>query len=458
MSEINSAPLNDQLNQILAEVSGQCAAYINSTATSANRRRQLLQAGGTVRITADIASEDPASIGANLAAAERSGELAEKLKALGLELVPGSVSSNSVINVAPAPPPPSDDGGDSLSAGAIAGIAIAGLVVAAAALGGYVYYRKKKQGAPATQEPYKGQNMFSPNPAFDEETGQALPDPKGSQGGREISNAENPMFGSEEAGGDGGNPLYGGGGGDSPLAPGAVRTRGDTSAENPMFGGDNEGADPANPLFAGGDESPVRAGQIYAGDVDRSPTAPQEFSNQMFRGEGILDSQDVRPEDVNPMYETNQSQLSAPGSPGGYGGPTDSAAASAAPPSTMMSARSRQESAKEFPASNPMFAAGFESEEEEMYDASGNVANPMYQSARSAMTGSRDDLMATADSMGGEYGDAAAAAPAAAGARGSSSGQPFANPLAGQEAADDDGDNPLFAGSSDPKPAGQRRL
>lgn len=115
-----------------------------------------------------------------------------------------------------------------------------------------------------------------------------------------------------------------------------------------------------------------------------------------------------------------------------------------------------------------------------MADATGAMANPMYQSAHSgAASSSRADLMATASSMGdGEYGDAAAAAEApttAAAARPSSSGQPFSNPLAGgvgEAEAEEEasgagaGANPLFQqqqGSSKPptnvgmKPAGYRR-
>ena len=42
----------------------------------------------------------------------------------------------------------------------------------------------------------------------------------------------------------------------------------------------------------------------------------------------------------------------------------------------------------------------------QMQDASGAMANPMYQSARSGMTGT-EDIMRTADSMGGDYGEPA---------------------------------------------------
>jgi hypothetical protein len=81
----------------------------------------------------------------------------------------------------------------------------------------------------------------------------------------------------------------------------------------------------------------------------------------------------------------------------------------------------------------------------QMVDASGAMANPMYQSAQSGQ--SREDIYASAGSMGGDYG---AAAPTAAGpAGGSSSGQPFSNPLAGGDGGGEEeeeaGQNPLFA-------------
>lgn len=51
--------------------------------------------------------------------------------------------------------------------------------------------------------------------------------------------------------------------------------------------------------------------------------------------------QDVRHEEgANPLFATNQSQLSAPDSPGAYGGAPAAAAPSV--PQSMMSARSRQ--------------------------------------------------------------------------------------------------------------------
>ncbi len=69
-------------------------------------------------------------------AAFADGSLAEKLRALGLDL--SDVAFVSGTNVNPAPPPPSDDGGSSLSGGAIAGIAIGGV---AAALAGALPFR-----------------------------------------------------------------------------------------------------------------------------------------------------------------------------------------------------------------------------------------------------------------------------------------------------------------------------
>ena len=159
----------------------------------------------------------------------------------------------------------------------------------------------------------------------------------------------------------------------------------------------------------------------------------------------------------NPLYETNQSQLSAPDSPGRYAAPP-----SASHAQSQLSARSRQESAQEFPAANPLFTGGgkglLDSDDDvsfvwwwrgechkspgvkagispsrrvlphlsstplQFVDASGAVANPMYQSARATASG--DDLMATADSMGGDYGGGdAAATTAAAASRPSGSGQ-----------------------------------
>ena len=97
----------------------------------------------------------------------------------------------------------------------------------------------------------------------------------------------------------------------------------------------------------------------------------------------------------------------------------------------------------------------------QMVDASGAMANPMYQSA----TGSQEDLMATADSMGGEYGEQPSSSSAVARQASTRSGQPFSNPLAGQGAEEEEegGANPLFAGSQQAatnlsfKPAGPKK-
>lgn len=59
-------------------------------------------------------------------AAFADGSLAEKLRALGLDLSDVAFVSGTNVNPTP-PPPPSDDGGSSLSGGAIAGIAIGGV-------------------------------------------------------------------------------------------------------------------------------------------------------------------------------------------------------------------------------------------------------------------------------------------------------------------------------------------
>ena len=206
-------------------------------------------------------------------------------------------------NAAPPAPPAGND--DVLSAGAIAGIVIGAVVLAAAAAGGFFYWRRREARAAAAR-PVKTGDMFSTNPAYDAEVAAAAAAaaaaaPKSGKssrqvgvGGREadpseladapscclracllvtlsnptlithsptkllqISSAENPMFGSEEAGEAGGNPLFAGGaaggrGDDSPLGPGSVKTgREMSSAANPMFGGEDAG-DASNPLYGGG--------------------------------------------------------------------------------------------------------------------------------------------------------------------------------------------------------------
>lgn len=472
VADVNAEPLNGQINEILSQITQQCTALINTTATSGTAQRRSLMATN-IKITSRVQSNDPAAVQQAVNAAFADGSLAEKLRALGLDLSDVAFVSGTNVNPTP-PPPPSDGGSSSLSGGAIAGIAIGGVAAVLAGAGVIVYANKKRKGRQPEPKGKQGE-MFSANPAFaDEEGTPELREGKRSKSGRQITSAENPMFGAEGEEGGNVNPMWIAGaaaaGDDSPPAPGAVKTR-ESNAENPLFGGVEEGGDAANPLYGGGDESPIAGGQTYGGGEGTGAEA-REFSNVMFRGEGILDSHqdDARAgagAGANPLYETNQSQLSAPDSPGAYGDATAAAAgAGTSVGASMMSARSRQESAKEFPASNPMFDQGIESDEDAV-DASGAMANPMYQSAHSGPMGSSrtgDDIMATASSMGdGEYGEAAAGGSAAP--RGS--GQPFANPLAGGAAEEDEGAaNPLFQGSSGPagkaatnttfKPAGHK--
>lgn len=66
MAEINSQPLNGQLNEAMSQVSNQCAAYIATSAVSASRRR-LLQNADTARITA-IIYYDPPQVRVHMAA------------------------------------------------------------------------------------------------------------------------------------------------------------------------------------------------------------------------------------------------------------------------------------------------------------------------------------------------------------------------------------------------------
>lgn len=487
VQELNTEPLNSLFNGVMANVSQQCTQYITSSAVSAARRR-LLQAGAA-SVTATVSSNTPETVQTNFAGAESNGRLAELLREIGLELVPGSLSYvSNTDNTPPAPPPPDSSGGG-LGTGAIVGIAVGAAALVLAAGGGYWYYRRKKAKQAAAAGAAGGQNkgavFTSGNAAFDEETGE-LAEPKGGKGREKISSADNAAFGTDDAEGGGnplyatgaaagvagatygkaaggrdmstsenpfygqtdeaGNPLYGVGE-DSPTALAGVKTGRNTNADNPMFGGlgDDE-PNAANPIFSG-DDSPVKAGAMYGAGPEHG--GDRQFGNQMFRGDGILDSQEVRPggdEGANPLYATNNSQLSAPDSPGGY------AAAAAAQPgggasqqSQMMSARSRQESARDGVTSNPIFTDTGISSDDEMVDASGAMANPMYQSAQSGQ--SREDIYASAGSMGGDYG---AAAPTAAGpAGGSSSGQPFSNPLAGGDGGGEEeeeaGQNPLFA-------------
>lgn len=58
VGEINSQPLNGQLDELMSQVSGQCADYISTSAVSASRRR-LLQNANTARITATIYYDPP---------------------------------------------------------------------------------------------------------------------------------------------------------------------------------------------------------------------------------------------------------------------------------------------------------------------------------------------------------------------------------------------------------------
>jgi cystathionine beta-lyase/cystathionine gamma-synthase len=85
-------PLNTQFNDVMASISNQCDSYISSVGTSASkRRRALLQAGDAIRITSEVYVETPPDVQAAVLAAYTSGELVEKLAALGLTLEHGTL-------------------------------------------------------------------------------------------------------------------------------------------------------------------------------------------------------------------------------------------------------------------------------------------------------------------------------------------------------------------------------
>lgn len=158
--ELNAAPLNAAVTEVVSQIAGQCTQYINTTAVAASRRRSLLQ-GGSSKVTSRVAAADQAAVQTAVNAAFQDGTLAAKLQELGLtlEAVSFASGSNSV---------PVDSGGSSLSGGAIAGITIGAVAAAAAAGGALVYVAgKRKKGAAA--EPAKTGDMFSTNPAFAEE-------------------------------------------------------------------------------------------------------------------------------------------------------------------------------------------------------------------------------------------------------------------------------------------------
>lgn len=56
--EINSPELNSQLNEIMSQLSGQCADYITSVAAASKRLRSLLQQA-PVKVTSQILSATP---------------------------------------------------------------------------------------------------------------------------------------------------------------------------------------------------------------------------------------------------------------------------------------------------------------------------------------------------------------------------------------------------------------
>jgi hypothetical protein len=125
----------------------------------------------------------------NFAGAESNGRLAELLREIGLELVPGSLSYvSNTDNTPPAPPPPDSSGGG-LGTGAIVGIAVGAAALVLAAGGGYWYYRRKKAKQAAAAGAAGGQNkgavFTSGNAAFDEETGE-LAEPKGGKGREKV--------------------------------------------------------------------------------------------------------------------------------------------------------------------------------------------------------------------------------------------------------------------------------
>lgn len=168
------------------------------------------------------------------------------------------------------------------------------------------------------------------------------------------------------------------------------------------------------------------------------------FNNNMFAADPLDTPKTSARESaaiagVNPMYETNQSQLSEPEAERGGYTPSDVSGA--------MSARSRLDSARSGLRSNPMFTQTqdiIESDDDEFADAN---ANPLYQSARSGT-----DIMQSANSdlaldSSRTY-DTAVTGSASARGTGSAqpsarSNQPVSNPMFGTDNVPDAA-NPLF--------------
>lgn len=424
---------------VLGPLAGVPASWVDTVASvpagTATTRRRLLQASGRapvpgsepVLLTARVYTNSPSDVVELVTAAYSSGALASGLGTIPLLLVTGSLAF------------PASSGGGGSSTGAIVGGVVGGVCgLLLLAGGGYYIYRKRKAAGGAIPAAVTGEKrgaMFTGNAAFEDESKDLEAHGKraerttydGEDPGRRPIDFANPMFGGDalaDAPGGGGNPLY-----DSNTS----------QLSAPSAGGGAGGARYAASGVAGS-----VAGAVAAESAREFPAANPLFAG----GAGLLDTSDSV-QDANPLYDTNTSQLSAPGDTTYEGAPRPPL--SSVPGS--VAAAVAAESAREFPAANPLFSgggAGLLDTSESLDAGGGQGANPLFQGQH------RDDLLASGDKLGGHYGeDLAPAAPVrpAAGEVATGAGaSPRSNPLfggAGGERADKDeepsGQNPLFS-------------
>lgn len=404
-----------QYREILAEISQVPPSWITWTATpvttTTSGGRRLLQAGTTTTFTYEniIYSENPSTVEANLKAAIDDGSFAKALSSIGLTLEENSESFPAAAP--PAPSPPSDGGDDTNTAAIIAGSVVGGVVVLGAVAAGFIYMSKHKRpstgGIYGGTRPKKGEGMWSSNPAADDgddveggmKSSSSSKKQKSSKGATYGNDTFN-MEGDDVLGGDkvdkDGNPLY------------------DTNASN---------------LSAPGGTSYAAA----AAAAGAGAAAGATFSNNAFQEVDALDTPKAGGKDANPLYDSQNSQLSAPDTDRAY-----QSYGKAATEVSMMSARSRAESARDGLQSNKLFGI-----DDDFEDANeGN--NPAFESARSG----KNDLLGTAESLGETYGGESGFNTARSGGlTDRSSNNPVAaeggaNPLFGDEGGAD-GEEPL---------------
>lgn len=362
-----------------------------------------MQADTTTTFTYEniIYSESPSTVEANLKAAIDDGSFAKALSSIGLTLEDNSELFPAAAPPAPAPP---SGGDDTNTAAIIAGSVVGGVVVLGAVAGGFVYMAKRKRssqgevyGGGAGTGSKKGEAMWSSNPAAD---GDDL------EGGGGMKNSSSSKKQKSAKGATYGNKAFN-------MERDILDDQVDKD-RNALFDSN------ASNLSAPGGTS---YGAAAAGGA--AAAAGGTFSNNAFQEVDALETPKAGGRDANPLFDSQNSQLSAPDTDRAY-----TSHGKAATEVSMMSARSRAESAQDGVRSNKLYGI-----DDDFEDADeGN--NPAFESARSG----KNDLLGTAESLGETYGGESGFNTARSGGLTDRS----TNPL-----AEEGGANPLFGDQAD---------